>query len=264
MPAALIVNKRIEPTFDQRQILLGSLLGDGHLCLPERYDNAALVEQHSMKQKLYVDWKSTYLCDFEPRTFSRVTFNPYRKKYYQFYVLKTPVHPYLTQLRKLFYVEGKKIIPVTVLDELSALGLAIWWCDDGSYRYRNKSGCIATDCYSYSEQLMLKDWFMKKWNLPVRVVKSSYGNYRLDINPVPMKHFLSIISPFVPECMKYKIGCNEKHVQYAKLKKKERDRIHYRKHREQMISKGKIWYEKNREHKAQYDREYRERRRCSK
>lgn len=231
MPHALIVDKPIELTSDERQVLLGSILGDGHLSLPPRYDNTAFVEQHSIKQKAYLEWKRTFLQVFEPKATTRITYNPLRQKFYQFYVIKTPVHPYFNHLHDLLYLKGKKVVSIEILEELSALGLAVWWCDDGCYRYRNKSGCLATDNYSYNQNLMLQEWFMKKWNVKVRVVKSSYGNYRLDINPVPFEILLNIISTFVPECMDYKIGNDEKKKLRAKILKKGRDRAYYERKR---------------------------------
>jgi len=40
-----------------KQVLLGSLLGDGRVGIYPKYKNAIFVESHSLKQKEYLLWK---------------------------------------------------------------------------------------------------------------------------------------------------------------------------------------------------------------
>src|SRR3990167_10566834 len=76
----------------QRGILIGSLLGDGHLAKTTR--GYAFRVNHSITQKEYVDWKYQELSQF-------VNSMPdiYEKNYY----FRTISHPFFTSMRNEFY-----------------------------------------------------------------------------------------------------------------------------------------------------------------
>ena len=52
---------------DVKQVLLGSLLGDGYLSLNKNAINAHYREAHSLKQENYVLWKKNLLIIFDTK-----------------------------------------------------------------------------------------------------------------------------------------------------------------------------------------------------
>ena len=86
----------------QRSIIIGTLLGDGHLRIVPGRKNALLEINHSFSQKEYVDWKYEalkFVCKSGP--ISRKG-NGTRTAYR----FTTRQHPELTELHSSFYVNG--------------------------------------------------------------------------------------------------------------------------------------------------------------
>ena len=110
----------------QRQIIVGSLLGDGAMRCKT---NALLEINHSVHQQSYVDWKYRHLADLV-RTPPKARRSNGARIAYRFVTRSLPE---LTPFFRLFYGTGRKRIPEL---ELSELTLAVWFMDDGC-RSRN-------------------------------------------------------------------------------------------------------------------------------
>lgn len=148
-------------TEKQRQVMIGTLLGDGSL------SKGSLRIEHSSKQVDYLRWKglSIGLSHSE-------RWNQNRNHY--LYTSKTT--PYLHRITKEWYSSGQKRIPNYVWDELDNLGLAVWLMDDGSYRKAGtkKGGDtwhIYCQHFSDSERTLMYDWFYERgihltWQTP--------------------------------------------------------------------------------------------------
>ena len=197
---------------DVKQVLFGTILGDSHLSRP--YKNASLSCGHSPKQKDYLYWKSNILTkDFK----NRVSLY-YRRTGQKIYIMKTKYCPYLANLHSLFYIKSnqpgrlwEKIVNSDVLEQLCPLGLAVWYCDDGAYIVRDKSCTLNTQGFTYNENLILKNYFLKKWDIKCIVqedyrkdYKKSY--YKLVFHKEEAYKFLTLIKDFIPESMIYKLG----------------------------------------------------------
>ncbi len=110
----------------QRQIIVGSLLGDGAMRCKT---NALLEINHSFHQRGYVDWKYRHLADLV-RTPPKARRSNGTRIAYRFVTRSLSE---LTPYFRLFYGTGRKRIPEL---ELSELTLAVWFMDDGC-RSRN-------------------------------------------------------------------------------------------------------------------------------
>lgn len=223
----------VELLTSERQVLLGSLLGDGRLNLGKRYINAYYFEVHSIRQRKYLEWKAPFLKKFHAKIGEHTATS--RGKTYSKCHLWTRVSPYLTQLHSELYPNGRKIVLPSVLSELNPLGLAIWFCDDGSYRYRNKSACLCTDGYDFSSQVVIQSWLQKIWGISSNVVKSG-PNYRIDCSPIAAKKLINLIAPHIPNCMRYKVGEDVTKIEHAKAMKKIADQRYYRKKVQRLLS----------------------------
>lgn len=77
------------------------------------------------------------------------------------WVLNVSRSEYIKKLEKIFYPEGKKIIPKGVIKSLTPLGLAMWYADDGTtilvgynkttQSAKNRRVMLCTDCFSEEE-----------------------------------------------------------------------------------------------------------------
>jgi recombination protein RecA len=105
----------------QRQIVIGSLIGDGSMRCKT---NALLEINHSFDQRSYVDWKFSRLSDLvaTPR---KVRGGNGGRIAYRFVTRSVPA---LTPFFHLFYTNGRKRVPELSLGPLT---LAVWFMDDG-------------------------------------------------------------------------------------------------------------------------------------
>lgn len=195
-------NMPTELTEIEKQVLYGSLLGDGTLTIKSKWSkNATFQEGHCLRQGEYLKWKAEQLKRFKPVVRELNLKN--QENRYQLYTSPAPV---LNDLYKKFY-NKRKIVTEELLNELTPLGLAVWYMDDGSYiRTKNSlNSVIYTNCFSYDEHEIMQEWFNKKWNLDVRIVK--HGKYFYLRFPVAKTITLhNILRQQIHPSMKYKIG----------------------------------------------------------
>ncbi|MGH2787914.1 MAG: LAGLIDADG endonuclease [Actinomycetota bacterium] len=137
----------------QRSIIVGSLLGDGALRCKT---NALLEINHSVHQKSYVDWKYEQLANLVATAPKQRSGNGGRVAYR----FCTRSLPGLTPYFRLFYSEGRKLVPDI---ELTALSLAVWFMDDGS---RSRSAVyLNTQQFDVYSQLRLLESLRKQWGI---------------------------------------------------------------------------------------------------
>jgi hypothetical protein len=181
----------------QKSIILGSVLGDGHLRRVKNRANAFLEINHSSKQKEYVDWKYVELeslVNSSPRLYK----NGRDRTAYRF---TTRQHPELTAMMDLFYQDGKKIIPDNlILDEIA---LAVWYMDDGS-KCRDNDIYLNTQQLDQISQKKLVVALKKCFGLEIRMNKDKhYMRLRFLKRSVPL--LMNLIQNYVVPSMGYKI-----------------------------------------------------------
>lgn len=180
----------------QISVIIGSLLGDGYLRIVPGRRNAFLEVNHSFSQKEYVDWKYSILKDITVSAPKKRVIDNVRIAY-RFY---TKQHPEITRLYKIFYKNGKKIIPNNI--HLTPLSLAVWFMDDGS-KCRTSDVYLNTQQFDPSDQRKLID-ILKEFDLEARLNKDKiYTRIRFIKSSLP--EFRKLISPFITTSMKYKI-----------------------------------------------------------
>lgn len=187
------------------QLILGSMLGDG--CIPAK-DKASKYHRfslaHSLKQECYFHYKYDLLTKYNlTNSFSnRRVKNPrYKNGYYEEIRTKTKSNPIFDTYRKIFYPQGKKIVPEEV-DNLQDAGLAIWFMDDGYRTGRNlKGAAFSTEGFSSEDRERLVQLLRDKWSLKCSIHKT--GIIYIHVQSVPK--LIEIISPFIQPCMKYKV-----------------------------------------------------------
>jgi len=131
----------------QREILVGTLLGDGHLETRDGGKTYRLKIEHSIKQKEYVDWLHSQFRQW-------IRGEPYQKekKGGTCYGFTTYSHAAFRFYGQQFYGNnGVKRVPKLISKLLTPTSIAIWYLDDGSVKSnRHKTFIIHTTFLSYS------------------------------------------------------------------------------------------------------------------
>ena len=208
---------KIALTKKQKDIILGTLLGDGYL--NKRGTNIRLQLVHGPEQAEYIKFKYDNLKNIcTERGLKFETFNdkysPTGKKHcWNFYTHK---HEYLEFLYEKIYPNNKKQISEEILEKLTPLSLAIWLCDDGSLQKRK--GKIRKDgsqiyigarfiICTYSKNINIEKLICKKlkeiFNLNFSIQKH-YDNFRLSCTTQEFKKLVEIVNPYIIDSMKYK------------------------------------------------------------
>ena len=201
------------PNLSQRaeQVLLGSLLGDGSLI--KKFNTPYYKEAHSLKQKEYLEWKRVILIHI-----LKIKIN---NKDNRCWSIRSLVNPILNNYYNLFYPNGKKVVTREILDMLEPLGIAVWYCDDGSYSYENNNLNLGTLGFEFEGNLLIQEWFKERYNINWKIynLDKKRVNYQfmLRVNTDETKKFIKLIKRYVPECMNYKLGL-DKNKKYNALK----------------------------------------------
>lgn len=180
----------------ERQIIIGSLLGDGYVRIVPGRSDAFLEINHSIKAKEYVDYKYgslKRLCESAPR--ERKT-NDGRVAY-RFY---TKQHKELTELYGQFYRRGKKIIPSDIV--IDPVILAVWYMDDGS-KSRDRDVYLNTQQFSIADQNKLL-YCLRLLGIQARLSKDK-KYFRIRILKNSIDNFMRIIFPHIIDSMRYKL-----------------------------------------------------------
>ena len=150
---------------DQRQVVLGSFLGDGHIakCGLNRY---RMSEPHGIHQSDYCSWKASMFgvgVTVAPPSYG-----------------STPLTRFATKVFgwEAEFPEKKTHCPQWVLDAMDARALAVWYMDDGSViRARGKDcGAILYTC-SFDEEShdRMVDTLRERFNVDCSHKLGNYG-----------------------------------------------------------------------------------------
>jgi len=217
-------------SYIQKQLLYGSLLGD--MCIQRNVSQskkgifvssnktcrARVKMVHGQSQIDYLEFKKDILSDnisFSRRDFVHSGFGGDRKPM-RSYISKTS-----SALSEIFETvintnnkRPTKTISRAWLDKLDDIGIAIWFCDDGSVqKYKVISGeyrpvvYFHTQGFSKKENEIICDWFLSKgiYAKTYSVYKNNRYLYYIALSTDSSVKLLERISPYIHPSMRYKI-----------------------------------------------------------
>ena len=207
--------ERIGPhNIDIISMLIGSLLGDGHLEKRKKGVGTRFKFEQSSDNIEYLMWFHSYLsqrgyCNTnKPKLKIRIRKNGI---IYYHYSINSFTFSSLNWIHDMFYkeIEGKyiKIIPDNIEQILNPISLALWFMDDGSKL--GKGAKIATNCFTKTELIKLCQILKNKFNITVTVLLRPGGvnkGYTLYISTSSMPTFSEIIKPHMLPSLYYKLG----------------------------------------------------------
>ncbi len=193
-------------TSNQEQILFGSILGDGNL-KKNNEQTAYFREEHSSKQKKYVAWLSKVLSNLISNTCLRTKRGNA--------IIESRHLLKFGDLYNTFYNKGKKIVPREVVNKINPLGLAAWYCSDGSLQLgncywkgkkypRRPRATIYTN--GFSDEISQKRSIEIFHRFDIKPTLRRISKYRaLQFSVSEAKKLFELIAPYVPPVMRYKI-----------------------------------------------------------
>lgn len=201
----------------QRNLIFGSLLGDGNL---QTFNGGRSWRYRALQQhKQYLFHKYEILeslCSSEPK-FSRTT-DSRTKKISERWSFNTQTNDSLRFYGNMFYTFDHKTqlwvkdVPLHVSKFLNTEALTYLYMDDGALKHKGKSNAmrICTENFSNEGVIRLNNAIIKNFNIETRVSKhkSSSGreSLRIFIPEAASKKFRELIQPYLVDCMKYKVS----------------------------------------------------------
>ena len=188
----------------QKEILIGLILGDGHLEKLYTPVLGRLKIEHSYKQKDYVDWLYREFRNWmrsKPKTRKVNVWGKLRKNYR----FSTYGHRILGEFRERFYEGKKKIVPNDLEKDITPLGLAIWFMDDGSIKSKSHKGIfLNTQGFRENSVIKLQKMLENKFGIESTTREEKNGK-QIYLGGESGEKFIALTKPYIISSMKYKI-----------------------------------------------------------
>lgn len=198
---------------DSRNLLISLLLGDGTIS-----NNYVFKLSHGYKQKEYLEWKIKLLNKYGIKNSGLkkyISNNGYNQGDVVYYS-QLSVIPFIKLLRRIIYKPKKNYSNRKLLNRLDALGLAIWYMDDGHINIRKTKNKIhgfyikIATCLSKEDNQIIINYFKEVWDISFyqfKEGKPGKNTYSLCCGTQEGIKFIEIIKPYVESCpsMLYKI-----------------------------------------------------------
>lgn len=197
-------------TYEQKQMMLGSLLGDAGLSYRIRNGNSSFefYVAHGPKQREYIKYQAEMLnVNLGTYKKSSKSFGPNGIYHRYSYSNKKE----LKKLHSLCFKDNRKVVNEKWLSQIDAQGIAYWFMDDGSSSYdvsNNKTVMVrfATQSFSKEENEMLIEKLQTFGvETTLRQIKDGTG-YNIYVRQRSVNNLMDLVEPYiVTSDMKYKI-----------------------------------------------------------
>ena len=174
------IKKNLKLTWQQKEIIVGLMLGDGCLETQNEGRTYRLKVEQSLKHKEYVDWLYKNFKDFtlsEPKINKKFL----NGKIYWNYGFQTMSCGNLRFFAHQFYNKdsrGKKI-PKIIKRLLNCRAMAVWFMDDGQTKSKkHKTLLINTQCFANKDLGLLRKALLEKFQIETTLKKERVG-YRI-------------------------------------------------------------------------------------
>ena len=197
-----------EFTKEEFDIVVGTVLGDGHLTNPKKDGESQLSLGHSVKQREYITYKYNVLSRWIGCKLYSLKHH-INDKTYETLNFVTRRNEKFTELKNIFYYNKIKVFPYDfVNNHLNDLSLAIWMMDDG-YNYGNRGFEFCTDNFTEDENEKIVELFKNKFDINSHVIRVAKKNYRVLVNKKDKTKLFNIVRKYIIPSMLYKIKSPE-------------------------------------------------------
>ncbi len=197
------MNKRIKISLRQKKIIMGKLLGDGHLETVNGRTIRLKIE-HSLKQRDYVDWlynELENLASSKPKIKQQKVNGKIYNKYWFNSCYNVSLRFYYHQ----FYKDKKKVVPKLIHRWLTPLTLAIWYMDDGSVKSKyHRAKIINTQSFDQDDLKRLQLALLRNFNIKTKLRKQREG-WQIYILATEINTFNKVVRKYILPCFEYKL-----------------------------------------------------------
>lgn len=199
------LRKELHLTNKQKELIMFSLLGDGHIS--KREQEPLFIVSHAINQKDYLFWKYEVLknvCNNPPQLYTDAisNFNTDKKYYCQdFYRFNTKILDELIPIRNMSRSE--------IITQLNEFGLSIYFLDDGCHSKGFWKLCYAA--FTKDEKELYRKTLKEKFNIEAHIRKDE--RY-IGFNKIDSQKICNIILRNIPndlDIIKYKILKDDSH-----------------------------------------------------
>nr|YP_665643.1 putative site-specific DNA endonuclease [Nephroselmis olivacea]AAF03170.1 putative site-specific DNA endonuclease [Nephroselmis olivacea] len=201
----------------QRECIIGTLLGDASIMKPlKNHYNPNIKWEQGIQNRQYIDhiYEIMHPWVGSPPVIRNIQGGGVLDR--QSVWFKTYQHPSFRFYNQEFYMQDsdlenrrRKRIPRLLHRWLTPRVLAYWFMDDGNLTPHGY--VINTQCYPLHEQKLAAHVLGMNFGLEISIWKdrinsrSKSPSYKLYINASSRQSFTDIISPYILECMSYKL-----------------------------------------------------------
>ncbi|MBI2463227.1 MAG: hypothetical protein HYV65_03275 [Candidatus Spechtbacteria bacterium] len=189
----------------QKEILIGVLLGDGHLETQNHERTYRLKIEHAYWQEKYTLWLYEKFKEWvltPPQEKQHVVFD----RIYREHWFSTISHGAFRFYAQQFYKDKHKVLPRQIERWLTPLVLAVWFMDDGSIKSKHHRALILnTQSFSKAENLILIKILENKFGVQTHL-RPQRNLWQLYINSSTVEKFVELIDPYILPSMRYKLG----------------------------------------------------------
>jgi LAGLIDADG DNA endonuclease family len=196
----LVRNMTVLP-FHILGVVVGVLLSDAWLQREKSNWNARLGFKQSVIHFEYL-WFVFSLLSHYCSNMPYSTKSQVRGKIHFGVVIFTRAYPCFTELYRLFYPNGVKVVPQDIYNLLTPIALAHWILGDGAVR--NKGLTLCTDNFTVPEVVLLMSVLMIRYDLKC-TLHFNEDKPRIYIGKASLPKLVAIVSPYIIPAMMYKI-----------------------------------------------------------
>ena len=186
-------NVTLKLSEEQRDILLGCILGDGYIT-----ERGQIQVEQSALQRDYVLWKYEKLQSVSyglPKQVIRID----RRNGQSTIAYRFWTRQFFRSWRKQFYPDGKKIFPNN-LEVLSPISMAVWYMDDGHLMEKRRI-LLSTEGFDPESRSRIQEALLRSFGIR----SSVKANGKTLIGTKNTKLFIERIKSFIVPSMTYKV-----------------------------------------------------------
>jgi hypothetical protein len=204
-----IYKKTLRLTKLQKEIIIGTLLGDSSMSLREGKPCYSIKFEQGEEHADYVTHLYEIFADFTgtPPSWRWID----RQKTRRALWFRTYRHDELIFYCNLFYQgtgeDRRKIVPKNIENFITPRVLAYWFMDDGNKTSDQKTYCINTQGFMKHESELLCDILRTKFNVIASVNKDK-NSWRIYIWRESTETFKTLVEPYVINCFSYRLNIN--------------------------------------------------------